>query len=768
MFLDHVAGRGSLTGDTAADELTLTTTAAIAVGEVAVLRLSLTTDAILASADSSHVDTVVDSAGNEWHKIGERTRAGENPSTFVKATIVAMWYSHLTTALPSGGTITAAFDAQYRAYCMAVDAFEMEVPESTVSIAGVGTASGASNPTTVSVTCTPAAGGEDYTWLFAIATNANPGDALNLSGSYVTDRPKVTSAPSSFRRTVLAGQYRQLNADTQTWTGSVTGSGVLWATVLGALLITLPTPPEPPEGTREFQQDFETESHQTDRTSTSARPDGVVPDYLVATSLGPERVGLPGGNVHSHMWKVRAEPGSVYMARETQTQDDWEPEELLFTYMGVDIDEITLAFDVTGYPVVGMQRATQVGGGPTVSVRYWTGTAYSEKVFGAGRTPRAVTDWFPTRVAGNVCPPDVDVQVFWLKDGQGMQRRSSADVYNADNATPLTSSSWNRLHQAFRTEDRRVSVMYSQRNVVTGRYLFRRVDSKVYPDSKLRRPLFIATNGLGTDLFVNGGEAWRGAPATQDWYLRCQTQDAADAIEVGASIYYPSGNNPPFDQQEQELTVVNAGDFDDAVFSITHGGGAMSLTAFRARARRTVAGVTCYSPWRYMLVPAEWGPGLTPADFLTTCDRDSMIDVDARMHWLMDGLVEGSRLTAESARNDYSPCGSTPVITAEDTGPGSAYPGYWFAGGVRNTGPSFPFPTHVQNWAIRRRPFARVDFTADGVRYTGRMVGNVIGTAGAGVAPAFTWPETRFPSQFPDDTGAFPAEPVTLQIIRTT
>jgi hypothetical protein len=758
MFLTHEGACGTMTGDTADDSLVLTTTAEIAAGEVAVLRLSMTTATILATADSDHVVSVTDSAGNTWTKIGERTRAGANPSTFEKATIVALWFSHLTATLPSGGTITANLDAQYRAYCMGANAYSVEIPGSVVAVAGVGTASGKSNPTSMAVTCTPAAGIDDYTWLLAVATNANPGDALTLSGLYTTDLTKFGSQPDFFRRTVLAGQYRQLNNDTQTWTGSVTGADVLWAAVLGALTVTF-TPPPAPEGTREYQGDFETVSHTADDTSTELRPDGVVPDYRIAASMGPANIGDTSGGIHTHTWQVRADASTVWLRRETDNRAAWEDEEVFFTYTGVPIDEISLAFTEDGYPVMALQRNTQIGGGPTVSVRYWNGSVYTENILGAGRSPRVVSDYFPAQVGGtNVCPPSIEVQLFWLKDGQGMKRRSSGDNYGTDYATVLAHSAYNRLHQAVRTEDRRISVMYSQRNLATGRYQFRRVDSKTFPDSALRRPLFINSNVTGFDLYTTGEEMWyRDGDPVNTWYLRVQTQDAADEIEVAAAPDYPSGLLPPFNLQVQTASVVNAGDFQTFAFTINHGAGYSDLMAFRARVKRTVGGNTCYSPWRYLVLPTAYPLTGAVGDFLTTCDRDAMIDVPERLIFLRGGAVETTRLTSESARYDYGVCSSSPVLTEASTF-SAPYFRWMFVGGVRNTTPSFPFPTHLQPYALRRRAMISLDFTDEDRRHRGYIVGRVLQSwAGDPGYPDYLWPADRFPLQFPDDTGNFSA-----------
>jgi hypothetical protein len=563
------------------------------------------------------------------------------------------------------------------------------------------------------------------------------------------------------------GQYRQLQVETQTWDGTLSTT-VRWALLLVAVKATPPPPPEPEPGTREFQPDFETDSHGIDLVSTEVRPDAIVTDYRYAYVRGPKEIDNISDGHYSHSWRFRAEPGSVYIAREDSTGTDWRDEELLFEYTGAEITEIDGAFTETGTVVVAAERATGGGGSSEVHL-YWYADHMEEPDYvwhnlGAGRSPRVVFDYFPTTVGPHVCPPETDVQLFYMKPGSTHAvRREQSSLYAVD--IPIPSLSYNnrrRIHKAFRTDDRRVSLYGSDRNLVTGRYAPWRVDSVVYKDSLLGRPDFLAGNIGGNDLMLYGHTLWYASSGSGLWGLQVRTPDAliaadGDAIEVQARSWFPEGSNPTFPLQNQESNVdVGANGAFTFSFNMEYGSAEVNLVAFRARTRKVIGEITCYSPWRYTVLPASFPQFTDREDLSVNCDNDIIIDVANRMTgWRDHGLVEAVWVNAGP-----NTCEDDPPIT-------TATPPDIFVGGQLFSLPGFP--AHLPSWNARRRAWADINFTDLDGHYSGSVIGAVVESTHAEsptVSPkAYDWPAWQFPLQFPDDAGEWPAMPGSIDVV---
>lgn len=734
-------------------------TADVPVDSLVVVRVS-TENLSSDTGETTRHSGITDQAANTWTKAIEWSVALDVPNDEEGQT-VSIWWSKTTAPIANGDTITALFAASTHAAGFGADLYDIVDAGMEVEVVA---ANGAASPFGVdplSVTVTIAEP-EEITWVAAGAHAESGSITRVLDATFTVDRA-VTSVNGGVnsKNTTYWGQYRQLLSDTETYDVSTTRN---FAIVLVAFRLVEPPPPPPEPGNREYRRDFESVGHHVDGTTTERRVDAIVPTYLVAHSVGPTLLESASG-AESALWRARADGNAVYLCQ--ASGGTWGPETLLTTATGsAPIAELDLAFNEAGKPVLVAERPTGSGGAAEVWIYFYNDhyliDAYVWQGLGAGTSPRCCSDYFPPTVSGpDICPPEIDVQVVYMKPNVGMRRREESDRFVADNPTPLAWSPMRRLHRFVRTVDRRLSVWYSQRNLRTGRYIVGRVDSVPCPDARLLRPNLVEWSSPANDVMrALGPGAWSGPTSTDDFYLRVVTRDDVDAIEVAAC----SGLSGDFDQQVQESSGgFLTGAFHDFAFTITHGGGTCSLRAFRARTRRTIGETVCHSPWRYTVIPASGTAAADVNDIDVNCHRDLLLDVAGRLDdFLEHGYLEAIRETDVSAHGDNYPatCGEYPPIT-------TAASGQWFVGGVRNTGPSFPTVTHVASFVSRRRAWCTFAFADEAAAVSGVCVGDVIDSVGSSIAPtkAFDWPSTRFPLQFPNDDGTMPVMPDTLDII---
>lgn len=769
-YLEHVAARGTGIGVLPSGTLATTFSADVGVGAVLVARVSGTNPTAANGATDRHL-SVVDAAGNTWQKMGESSRAQTVDMSPVPGATVSLWWTRVTAAISGGQGVTVTFADADAGRILLLDEYDALDPAYVVDLVGVASSNGDAifpAPLTMSVVLS-LAGDEECTWIGAGATQGVP-PTITLDGSFNTDRTtQSTGAPDAANNTVLWGQYRHLFADTEAWDAALV-SARRWAMVLGALRVREPDPPPPQPGNREWRAEFESPGHQLDHTSTVRRTDAVSWNFRTATTTGPVALDDVSDGLESHVWRVTVDGNQVLLARQNANNTAWLDPVLLTTATGDEaIDEVDAAFTETGTIFVIAERPTGSAGSPEVWIYWWDPlfSTYRWQNLGAGRSPRCCSDYFPTTVGPHVCPPEIDVQAVYLT-ASGMVRLQESDRYTVAYPTVLTGSPLRHLHKMFRTTDRRVSVVYGQRNLTTGRWLLGRVDSLPYNDSLLRRPVFQNWTDPAFDVMrgLGGVGVWLyPGTATSEFVLGVQTQDDCDAIEVAASAIYPSGGLHPFDQQEQESvgggSGFSAGGQVYFAFDITYGSGSISLVAFRARTRRTIGDVTCYSPWRYVIIPPAIYTTIPDVDISVNCDRDLLLSITERLTGFGGpGLMEARRETDVSAGPDPRPfvCSDTPV------GP---TPGYWFVGGTQNHEPSYPFPTHIVRYVWRVRGYQDFNFTDEDGHYASTVIGDTISAAGGSspTNPNFDWPSVRFPTQFPDDAGQMPVIPFTNDII---
>lgn len=111
MAFTSFAALGSGQSKSAATTIVLTTSAAAAVGDLVVVQITKDNSGTTTGA-TSEVTNVTDSAGNTYTKGDEYTSADGAANA---GTVAAIWYSRITSALGSGGTITATFTASVTA-----------------------------------------------------------------------------------------------------------------------------------------------------------------------------------------------------------------------------------------------------------------------------------------------------------------------------------------------------------------------------------------------------------------------------------------------------------------------------------------------------------------------------------------------------------------------------------------------------------------------------------------------------------------------------
>jgi len=139
--------------------------------------------------------------------------------------------------------------------------------------------------------------------------------------------------------------------------------------------------------------------------SLTTRPDSLSLDYQTAWAFGPIETGsVVSGSITSswraeNSYSVATQTGSIILTRENDAGDNWRPASaslILFSYTGSAIEEIDLAFDQSGRPVVSADRRFIVAG-VTESIVWFHRfvTAVNDFQFGpiaTGSTARVILD----------------------------------------------------------------------------------------------------------------------------------------------------------------------------------------------------------------------------------------------------------------------------------------------------------------------------------------------------------------------------------------
>lgn len=224
-------------------------------------------------------------------------------------------------------------------------------------------------------------------------------------------------------------------------------------------------------GSRERHAQFDTPTATFTAASSNRRPDAIAFDYRTAFAYGPVANGDGTAGPTVHAWRAHDTGTDVRLARETDARDAWMPDALLFAYTGSSIEELDLAFEQAGRPVVCAERAGHVW-------LYWYNslTAHFEFTdFGPGRTPRVVLDNLHAMTAS-------DVLLFYFSDVRGfLCYRAQRDRYAVEYVTPVLASADRFVEDVAVSTDNRVHCYYSERDPATGRYALHVLESTLYP-----------------------------------------------------------------------------------------------------------------------------------------------------------------------------------------------------------------------------------------------------------------------------------------------
>src|SRR5690606_10804461 len=148
-----------------------------------------------------------------------------------------------------------------------------------------------------------------------------------------------------------------------------------------------------------------------------------------------------------------------------------------------------IAFEQAGQPVVCLERPTGTGGAPEVWIWFFDPTVPGMVLqnFGPGRTPRALLDR-PIEIA------DSDVLVFYVADHAGRSAyRQQRDRYAVEILTPFEATENTFLEDAAKMHDRRVVLILSERDPISGTYSLRTATTTLVPldaDTEAVEPIY--------------------------------------------------------------------------------------------------------------------------------------------------------------------------------------------------------------------------------------------------------------------------------------
>jgi len=640
-----------------------------------------------------------DSLGTVYTRVAEISRVPE--SGFRPGVTLSIWMVRPAVTIPLGTVLTCDLGGSVACGIIMAETWNTVSPLNAVSLVGVnaddGNTGGASFP---AINLVPPGGSGDFVWMGVGAFDGDDNITMPLPPGWVRTRSQVGNLGNNFTGLTAFEQYRLVEALEQRWQVD-DADDRSWCMILAAFeLVAPPTGPQP-AGTRQFEADFDTATDGTLGTTTAKRPDAVALDYLTAFAMGPSVLG--GSVPDMRPWRARhLDPGTVQLAVGNLANTDWGAWVDLFSYSGAPIEELDLAFHRDGTVVVVAQRATGTAGAPEVWIYRWDegASAYTFTMLDAGRTPRCCLDVFPHLSAH--CAPTPDVQVIYLHGGggpevTGLVRRESSDAYATRHGSPLpyVENIW--LEDLFPTQGRRMSTIYSRRDIRHGTMELRRVDSLPYDDSLLKRPHFQPFQP--SDLTFFRGEFYTNPPSStagpDPVNLRVKTVDDVDTIELQCSDTVPGGFQPdsgaPWTVQVQEAPApMLAGASHDFVVNVTHGNGDMTPKAFRARTRKVVGATTCWSPWRYW-IPIPYGdvPSVTPT--LVNCGHDALVPIPPVDVWEFASGALGPHVCESEAQVTGAAFG-TEFVGGWNPGTGGGWRQDWSAQIRRSTTLSFSDP----------------------------------------------------------------------------
>lgn len=210
--------------------------------------------------------------------------------------------------------------------------------------------------------------------------------------------------------------------------------------------------------------------------STERRPDAVSYDYLSAFTWGPSAVAVTDDGLLNRLWYARDAGGTIYLARENEARDGWDPEVELFTYEGDPIQELDIAFEQNARAIIAAQRNDNELWIYYFDPRAEGGARYAFEPFGEGRCPRCLLD------EPNNPEFSSDVLVFYCQESTDrLMFRAQIDRYAVEYPGPLAGVRDTYLEDVFLARENRIGLVYSVRHQGTGRYTLHTLFSALYP-----------------------------------------------------------------------------------------------------------------------------------------------------------------------------------------------------------------------------------------------------------------------------------------------
>lgn len=251
---------------------------------------------------------------------------------------------------------------------------------------------------------------------------------------------------------------------------------------------------------REFQGDFDTTSRILgNRGSVDALPDAFAADPLVAYAMGPIALGDVSEGIYTRVWYVRVDnvAKNVLVAVANSGNTAFGSESILFSFTGVVLDDVDIAFDQSGRANVSAGRSTG-GGGESHIWLYWYDPLVPDFIFadfGEGRNPRVIMDVPEDPVVS-------DVMMFYMDDPNNELRyRQQRDRFAIPISSNFSGVTNYKLVELARTTDNRLRAVLTQHVPFTGQYSLTNVETTLLPFSPDAEALVLGA------LFISGDNA---------------------------------------------------------------------------------------------------------------------------------------------------------------------------------------------------------------------------------------------------------------------
>jgi hypothetical protein len=220
----HVSARGNANEKTSDTSVSLTPTATVAAGAVAVVSCNTDNSTTTAGATTDH--TVSDSQSNTWTRLVEWTRTSSSAADGVTA---SLWASQLTTQLTTSDSVTCTTVSAVTAKVMTLNEFSVG-GGNTISVAGGQGADGTGTAPSVTLSGLTSA---EYLWIGNDATEGPSGEGC-VDANFTQLVSTGTTGGSAASNVATRPAYRVLTATSETY-DCTRGAPRDFATLLAAM-----------------------------------------------------------------------------------------------------------------------------------------------------------------------------------------------------------------------------------------------------------------------------------------------------------------------------------------------------------------------------------------------------------------------------------------------------------------------------------------------------------------------------------------------------